>query len=948
MAAARWASRPGKDGADERLPPDTVDQASKNPDISMENESQAIDIRNVLATPEKVSEIPHPLKRPPDDSEIQESSPIIDSNVQPPPRTRISQTLSSGAAPDLDQQYQAKSYVGTDAYKREVSLPQAKLFNPDTDDVNDKTSSRRRKNQGQGHKRQISTGDKYAAAYANQFRSRKDPTRQPRSGEIIPKVLQPPKASIPADVTMQHGPNKPERSEIDIDDVHNQPEAHKEFQLFRQPDTRPISHDQLIIEVKGIYAGLVLVEAKCIDVDEKQTQLAREEDPAEPKPLKNDQWQSLIALHKQLLYEHHDFFLASQHPSASPSLRKLAGKYSMPARMWRHGIHAFLELLRRRLPDSLEHMLAFVYIAYSMMALLYETVPTFEDTWIECLGDLGRYRMAIEDDEPRDREIWSGVARYWYNKASDRQPQTGRLYHHLAILARPFSLEQLSYYLRALSCIVPFESAKGSVMTLFTPALKKDDNAFRRVHRMEHLTIEALAILFVYPEGPLSEFEKLFREIRNGVFDDFIQHNLARFKLNGVYLAVSMISSMFDLQGRTKPGVSGSILLRAYKQAKLRAEQAAKEVEALKSDKPVDGRKGEYVSKDVSFTQTAENDSEASSEITSKTSGLAFFTLEAILKIRWRNREEVLPAVHVWLVFLWDVVRIDNAMKSFEIKIPWAPLCSYTNFLLQHTDSVKHIIWNEDFLYFEEMNERPLPEDHIMRGQLYTENFFPPGWFTNSKIDEEEKLLDKPSHSQHRRVRILWLMARLSTLGKWITFDEGNGRFITTDPTIKIEAMETSPVSVTEPKEHAIIHASDPVADDTVMQDLGPFLGGAGDPKLSTLPDAASGKTSARDAAFLASNQGAGPGEGPTETVSPVLVTADEPKDIPMMDLSPTREEAFPSTVREDETGEPVWLEDSSIEPDTSPPPAKSEGVFSGDQVRVVSEDDLPVDSEMQ
>ena len=58
----------------------------------------------------------------------------------------------------------------------------------------------------------------------------------------------------------------------------------------------------------------------------------------------------------------------------------------MPARMWRHGIHAFLEVLRYRLPDSLEHMLAFIYIAYSMMALLFETVPTFEDTWIECLG----------------------------------------------------------------------------------------------------------------------------------------------------------------------------------------------------------------------------------------------------------------------------------------------------------------------------------------------------------------------------------------------------------------------------------------------------------------------------------------------------------------------------------------------------------------------------------
>lgn len=32
------------------------------------------------------------------------------------------------------------------------------------------------------------------------------------------------------------------------------------------------------------------------------------------------------------------------------------------------------------------------------MAQLYETVPTFEDTRIGCLGDLGRYRMAIEND----------------------------------------------------------------------------------------------------------------------------------------------------------------------------------------------------------------------------------------------------------------------------------------------------------------------------------------------------------------------------------------------------------------------------------------------------------------------------------------------------------------------------------------------------------------------
>ena len=54
--------------------------------------------------------------------------------------------------------------------------------------------------------------------------------------------------------------------------------------------------------------------------------------------------------------------------------------------MWQHGIHSFLELLRYRLPDSLDHMLAF-YLAYSMMALLVESVPSFEETWIEYLED---------------------------------------------------------------------------------------------------------------------------------------------------------------------------------------------------------------------------------------------------------------------------------------------------------------------------------------------------------------------------------------------------------------------------------------------------------------------------------------------------------------------------------------------------------------------------------
>ncbi|KAL6901401.1 hypothetical protein GGI43DRAFT_422820 [Trichoderma evansii] len=110
-------------------------------------------------------------------------------------------------------------------------------------------------------------------------------------------------------------------------------------QFIRSQFLLQITQNTSNSQVKGIYAGFVMVENKCIE-----------------------------------------------HPTANPVLRRLASKYAMPARMWRHGIHTFLELLRHNMPDYLEHMLTFIYVAYSMMALLYETVLVLEATWTKCLG----------------------------------------------------------------------------------------------------------------------------------------------------------------------------------------------------------------------------------------------------------------------------------------------------------------------------------------------------------------------------------------------------------------------------------------------------------------------------------------------------------------------------------------------------------------------------------
>ncbi|KAK4553111.1 hypothetical protein LTR86_009838 [Recurvomyces mirabilis] len=228
--------------------------------------------------------------------------------------------------------------------------------------------------------------------------------------------------------------------------------------LILQPESSVVSEDQLTAEIKDIYAGLVMVEAKCVNIDTAQT--------SDSVFLDNEQWQALIVLHRALLYEHHDFLMATQHPSATPASSAVPVKYSMPARMWKHGIYALLETLRHRRPESQNYMLSFIYVAYQMTTLLHETVPVFLDTWVDCLGDLARYRMAIEEErEPHAQ--WGLVVASWYLKASRRHPQVGRLCHHLALLERP-SLRKVACYGKSLTRVVPFANANDSLRTLAT------------------------------------------------------------------------------------------------------------------------------------------------------------------------------------------------------------------------------------------------------------------------------------------------------------------------------------------------------------------------------------------------------------------------------------------------------------------------------------------------
>ena len=515
--------------------------------------------------------------------------------------------------------------------------------------------------------------------------------------------------------------------------------ANHEPNLVLQPETRPISQEQLVAEVKGIYAGLVMVEAKCVEVDNKQALAARDPKTGQQPKLSNEQWQALIALHRTLLHEHHDFFLASQHPSAAPALQRFAAKYTMPARMWRHGIHSFLELLRHRLPDSLDHMLMFIYLAYSMMALLYETVPTFEDTWIECLGDLGRYRMAIENDDILEREVWTGVSRFWYSKAADKSPTVGRLYHHLAILARPNALQQLFYYTKSLTCVHPFQSARESILTLFggpEPTYHRSlpaDTIFIRIH----------GILF--SQSSLPTFYDAVNQLLLNL-DIQIGRVTAKWKEQGVFMAVTNIAALFEY------GLAQAIFTQAFTKAKQSSggpeETVTKETQ----------QESQIDTVDQSFTEF----STASSLLTiSHASYLTFSILK--LALQRRGDKNILPHAHVSLVFLLSLSAVQHAMNHVEKDVPWNEIASFLNTLAK-SNEIDSRSEDPHFPQPEKGVGRPLPEDFAINGQIWSQGYHPPGWIENAMVAEEERSLELPSMAASRVERIFWLGIRISSV----------------------------------------------------------------------------------------------------------------------------------------------------------------------------------------
>lgn len=177
-------------------------------------------------------------------------------------------------------------------------------------------------------------------------------------------------------------------------------------------------------------------------------------------------------------------------------------------------------------------------------------------------------------------------------------------------------------------------------------------------------------------------------------------------------------------------------------------------------------------------SQSSVTEHEASDEVKLEKTSLEWqLTLTTFtLILQWPRQPNLLRHVHVMLAFFWRLSILDDSYLAD--KIPWDLLKAYLNQLLPErsskktpkifADYYKSNIENDSFPIPDKGDCRQLPEDYLIRGQKWASGYFPEDWFANATSDEEERMMERPSTSQQRIDRVLWLAVRLALVNTWM------------------------------------------------------------------------------------------------------------------------------------------------------------------------------------
>ncbi len=282
---------------------------------------------------------------------------------------------------------------------------------------------------------------------------------------------------------------------------------------------------------------------------------------------------------------------------------------------------------------------------------------------------------------------------------------------------------------------------------------------------LENIFIKAHGILFF--GGPLNELDDAVQQLKDGLLDNYIGRVTAKFKEQGAFAAITNIAALFEYGALKRPRLHKSIFRLVFEEAGFQRNQRTNlsfthpRTEYFDVNDEATHRSSPPSTNQSAFSNLTMSDIESSENVISRASSITFITLSVSLqRIGDKN---VPPLIHVSFVFLWSLVIIEKAMKYVERDVPWGEICSFLNFLAK-PEAMTPRVWGDGFPKPNGDVGRPLPEDFVLRGQIYSQSYFPKNWFQEARIDDEERALELPSMTTLRVERILWLGIRITSV----------------------------------------------------------------------------------------------------------------------------------------------------------------------------------------
>ncbi len=348
--------------------------------------------------------------------------------------------------------------------------------------------------------------------------------------------------------------------------------------------------------------------------------------------------------------------------------------------------------------------------------------------------------MAIEVDDLDHRQMWAEAARAWYLARCDKEPNVGRLYHHLAIVSTSDAVEKIYLFFKSLCVPVPFPTARSSITT----------NVFARVPFQEYSNMTWVDYSFVKvhrtffnKHGPAARGRPAQQEFLGDLTHHIFQSG-PRWLVIGHQVAITNCCALLGY------GDTGSALMRALRPQQQQEEEEP-DMDMLKA-RPEPW--ADWADRVEFVTQTHKT----------------VFSLF--------QDPQTYSYVHVSLAFLHHLSKNAQAVSMVAKQHPWALTAKLLNSISLNV-STRARIETRQFPGPETMDEpwRPLPEDYALRGLLFTQDYFPPDWFSGSTVDEAERHIEGPSVRAAREERILWLGWQMAQAGDWLTYDARCRRF---------------------------------------------------------------------------------------------------------------------------------------------------------------------------